>query len=279
MADEAQKLAERLAERASTRARSCASSADSVLGLVPVEFDEQLRARLQENLSRHSRLEQPLEGRRHAAVAVVVIDSDPVLHGDDPHPASEAEMAVIPGAEGADLDSLGLHGSVAGTAGGAAIILTRRATAMRAHAGQWALPGGRVEPGESALDAALRELHEELRLELGPESCSGTLDDYPTRSGYVITPVVLWAGGQPEMHPDPGEVRSVHRVSFGELCRADSPRFVTIPESDRPVVQIPIGGDLIHAPTGAVLLQFRRVAIEGVPERVHHYEQPVFAWR
>jgi hypothetical protein len=68
-------------------------------------------------------------------------------------------------------------------------------------------------------------------------------------------------------------------VAFSELCRPDSPRFVTIPESDRPVVQIPVGGDLIHAPTGAVLLQFRRVAIEGVPERVHEYEQPVFAWR
>jgi 8-oxo-dGTP pyrophosphatase MutT (NUDIX family) len=164
-------------------------------------------------------------------------------------------------------------------AGGAAVILTRRAAAMRAHAGQWALPGGRLEPGESALDAALRELHEELRLELNADALLGTLDDYPTRSGYVITPVVLWVSGQPEIHPDPGEVRSVHRVAFGELCRPDSPRFVSIPESDRPVVQIPIGGDLIHAPTGAVLLQFRRVAIEGVSERVDGYEQPVFAWK
>lgn len=240
----------------------------------PVPLDEQLRAALQENLRAHSRLEHPLEGRRHAAVAVVVTDSDPVLHGDDPLPASAAEMAAVPGTEGLDLD-----GSVAGTAGGAAVLLTRRATAMRAHAGQWALPGGRVEPGESALDAALRELHEELRLELGPHALIGILDDYPTRSGYVITPVVLWAGGQPDVDPDPGEVRSVHRVAFSELCRPDSPRFVSIPESDRPVVQIPIGGDLIHAPTGAVLLQFRRVAIEGVPERVDHYEQPVFAWR
>lgn len=240
----------------------------------PVRFDERLRARLHENVKAHARLEQPLEGRRHAAVAIVVIDSDPLLHGDDPYPASPAEMSAVPGAEG-----LGLDGSVAGTAGGAAVILTRRATAMRAHAGQWALPGGRLEPGESPLDGALRELHEELRLELGPQALIGILDDYPTRSGYVITPVVLWAGDRAEIHPDPGEVRSVHRVSFVELCRPDSPRFVRIPESDRPVVQIPVGGDLIHAPTGAVLLQFRRVAIEGVPERVHHYEQPVFAWK
>ena len=240
----------------------------------PVPFDDHLRASLQQNLRSHTRLEQPLDGRRHAAVAIVVIDSDPVLHGDDPYPATEAELSAVPGTEG-----LALDGSIAGTAGGAAILLTRRATAMRAHAGQWALPGGRLEPGESPLEGALRELHEELRLELGPESLVGSLDDYPTRSGYVITPVVLWAGGQPEIDPDQREVRSVHRVAFTELCRADSPRFVSIPESDRTVVQIPIGGDLIHAPTGAVLLQFRRVAIEGVPERVHHYEQPVFVWR
>jgi 8-oxo-dGTP pyrophosphatase MutT (NUDIX family) len=206
-------------------------------------------------------------------VAVVIIDSDPVRHGD-PLPATEAELSAIPGTEG-----LALDGRVAGTAGGAAVILTRRATAMRAHAGQWAFPGGRLEPGETAVDGALRELHEELGLELDGQALIGTLDDYPTRSGYVITPIVLWAGGQPEIEPDPGEVRSVHRVSFRELCRPDSPRFVSIPESDRLVVQIPIGGDLIHAPTGAVLLQFRRVCLEGVSERVHEYEQPVFAWK
>ncbi len=181
---------------------------------------------------------------------------------------------MIPGGAGR-----GSSGNVAGTAGGAAVLLTRRATAMRAHAGQWALPGGRIEPGETPLEAALRELREELGLEAGDESLIGVLDDYPTRSGYVITPLVLWVDGDPDLHPDPGEVRSVHRVAFAELCRPDSPRFVSIPESDRPVVQVPIGGDLIHAPTGAVLLQFRRVAIEGVSERVHHYEQPVFAWR
>ncbi len=239
-----------------------------------VRFDEHLRTALQTNLSSHVRLAQPLDGRRHAAVAVVVIDSDPDRHGEDPLSASTEEMSVIPGGAGR-----GSSGNVAGTAGGAAVLLTRRATAMRAHAGQWALPGGRIEPGETPLEAALRELREELGLEAGDESLIGVLDDYPTRSGYVITPLVLWVDGDPDLHPDPGEVRSVHRVAFAELCRPDSPRFVSIPESDRPVVQVPIGGDLIHAPTGAVLLQFRRVAIEGVSERVHHYEQPVFAWR
>ncbi len=240
----------------------------------PVSYSPELRASIRLNLEGHNRLSLPRGQLRHAAVAVVVLDSDALLHADDPNPATEEELTFIPGGAG-----LNLSGSVAGTAGGPAVLLTRRSSAMRAHAGQWALPGGRVESGETPLDAARRELHEELGLELGTEALLGTLDDYATRSGYVITPLVFWAGEEPELIPDPGEVRSVHRVAFSELCRSDSPRFVSIPESDRPVVQIPIGGDLIHAPTGAILLQFRRVALEGVPERVFHYEQPVFAWR
>jgi 8-oxo-dGTP pyrophosphatase MutT (NUDIX family) len=245
-----------------------------VPGVQPLRFGDDLRERLGGNLSTHERRPAALDGRRHAAVAVVVVDSDEVLHGEDDQPPGVGNLADIPGADGFELT-----GSVAGTAGGPAVLLTRRAGGLRAHAGQWALPGGRVDAGESPVDAALRELHEELDLHLTPAAVVGLLDDYPTRSGFVITPVVVWGGDDPPMRPNPAEVLSVHRVSFRELCRPDSPRFVTIPESDRPVVQVPVGGDLIHAPTGAVLLQFRRVAVEGVSERVDGYEQPVFAWR
>lgn len=241
---------------------------------VDLEFGDALRAHLTANLRRHDRLGLDLGGRRHAAVAVVVVDSDAEVHGVDRQPAGADALADIPGAE--DLD---LTGSVAGTAGGPAVLLTRRASRMRAHAGQWALPGGRIDAGETPVDAARRELEEELALAVPESALLGVLDDYPTRSGYVITPVVLWGGADPAMQPQPDEVASVHRIAFRELCRPDSPRFVAIPESDRPVVQVPIGGDLVHAPTGAVLVQFRRVAIEGTSERVVGYEQPVFAWR
>jgi len=239
-----------------------------------LSFGDEFRDRLAANLARHPRRAIELDGRRHAAVAVVVVDSDAVAHGDDPHPALPQEWGGIPGA-----DDYPLTGSVAGTAGGPAVLLTRRAATLRAHAGQWALPGGRVDIDEEPSRTALRELHEELGLVLDDDRCLGVLDDYPTRSGYVITPFVFWGGADPALAPDPSEVQSVHRISVHELCRPDSPRLVAIPESDRPVVQIPIGGDLIHAPTGAVLLQFRRVAVEGVTERVAHLEQPVFAWR
>ena len=126
----------------------------------------------------------------------------------------------------------------------------------------------------------MREVDEELGLPIDPSQVLGRLDDYATRSGFVITPIVVWGGADVELVPDPREVAHVLRVGLHELCRADSPRFVSIPESDRPVVQVPIGRDLIHAPTGAVLLQFRWVAIDGrAGARVNEFEQPVFAWR
>jgi 8-oxo-dGTP pyrophosphatase MutT (NUDIX family) len=226
------------------------------------------------HLERHTRHHVPLEGRRHAAVAIVVVDSDAERHGDDPHHVSLESLSVIPS------DITGLDGRLQGVAGGAAFLLCRRAARLNAHSAQWALPGGRLDAGESPEEAALRELDEELGVALPESSILGLLDDYPTRSGYVITPVVVWGGGELDLKPSPDEVLAAYRVGLHELCRDDSPRFVTIPESERPVVQVPLGGDLIHAPTGAVLVQFRWVAIDGrVDTRVHDFEQPVFAWK
>src|ERR1700729_1725789 len=70
-------------------------------------------------------------------------------------------------------------------AGGTALLLTLRAAGLRAHRSQWALPGGRCDAGETQIEAALRELHEELGLELKPDAVLGLLDDYPTSSGYL----------------------------------------------------------------------------------------------
>ena len=161
--------------------------------------------------------------------------------------------------------------------GGLGVLVTKRAERMRAHAGQWALPGGRLDPGEDAVDAAVREMHEELGLLADDDAVLGLLDDYPTRSGYVITPVVLWAGQIGRLRPNPDEVASVHVATLADLDV--EPRFVSIPESDAPVIQLPLFGHLIHAPTAAVLYQFREVALRGRTTRVAHLEQPVFAWR
>ncbi len=238
-----------------------------------LDFGEPLRMLLAANLAGHQPRRCPLEGRRLAAVAVIVVDSDAQRHGHDPGWETPARLDAIPGVEPGSLSGL-----VTGTAGGPAFLLTRRTARLNRHAGQWALPGGRVDPGEEPLAAAYREVTEELGLELPLVSLLGQLDDYPTRSGYVMRPYVLWGGADPELVADPNEVASIHRISLRELCRTDSPRLVTIPESDRPVIQLPIGGDLIHAPTAAVLYQFRLAALEGDSRACDHFEQPVFAW-
>ena len=167
----------------------------------------------------------------------------------------------------------------------ACFVITRRASGMRDHPGQWALPGGRMDPGESSAETALRETREEVGLALPPECVIGMLDDYPTRSGFVITPVVVWADGKPALDPNPDEVAEVYRIPLEVLEHPDVPRLRAIPESDRPVISVPISVPLlgldvhVHAPTAAILYQLREVALRGESTRVAHFEQPVFAWR
>ena len=147
-------------------------------------------------------------------MAIVVVDSEIGEDRIDPFPFEPEAMESIPGG------SRGLDGRMTDVSGGAAFVLCRRAAGLNRHASQWALPGGRVDDGESAEDAARRELDEELGVTLGPETVLGLLDDYPTRSGYVMTPVVLWGGGRLELRPDPGEVLAAYRVGLHDRRRA-----------------------------------------------------------
>lgn len=206
-------------------------------------FAESLRNSLRTSLAAfaHEELAAPATDLKHAAVAITIVESAP--------------------------------GS-----GEAGFLLTRRAKTLRGHAGQWALPGGRCDAGESAIEAALRELHEELGLSLAASDVLGTLDDYPTRSGYRITPVIAWAQDETALLPNPAEVASVHRIPVADVAHPDAVSFVSIAESERRVVRLRIADTHIHAPTAAILYQFGEL-LSGRMTRVADLEQPVFAWR
>ena len=210
----------------------------------PISFDtysDVLRLAMADNLSDFEACPQPLGQLRAAAVAIVLVE------GGDYSPA---------------------------------VLLTRRAQTLRAHSGQWALPGGRLDGDETASEAALRELHEEINLPLTPEAIIGIMDDYITRSGYLITPVVLWAGTDVSaLHPNPDEVASIHTVSLNELARPNAPHFDASPDSGQEILSMKLSVDQIYAPTAAFLYQFREVVIQGRSTRVLHYDQPRFAWR
>jgi len=161
----------------------------------------------------------------------------------------------------------------------AALILTKRATHLRRHAGQWALPGGRIDNDETPEETALRELAEEVGLQLTPADVLGRLDTFITRSGFAMTPVVVWAGEARKLVPDPAEVASIHRIPLSEFLRADAPMLEALEGSEHPVLKMPLGDNWIAAPTAALIYQFREVCLLGRDTRVAHYEQPTFAWK
>ena len=203
-------------------------------------FGSELRASIAGHLAAFDRRPVPVGDLRHAAVAVCVRPDDD---------------------------------------GNACFVLTRRAAGLRAHAAQWALPGGRLEDGETPVLAARREMLEEVGLAAGDADVLGELDDYQTRSGFVITPVVIWAGAPAPLVANQAEVAAIHVVPLAELDHEESPRLIEIPESDALVIQMHILDTWVHAPTAAVLLQFRDVGLRGLPTRVNHLEQPTWAWQ
>ena len=150
----------------------------------------------------------------------------------------------------------------------------QRSSNMSRHAGQMALPGGRLHEGETTEECAIRELHEELGLRVRSDDVVGLLDDFDTRSGFTITPVVIWTDAQTAgLQPSKFEVAELFVIAIPELRAAVSragPGQAFSLRFER--VQV-------FAPTAAILYQFSEVALDGREARVTDFYQPPFTHR
>jgi 8-oxo-dGTP pyrophosphatase MutT (NUDIX family) len=205
-----------------------------------LRYDGELRARLVANLAGFESEPLPDIDLPHAAVAIVVAD----------------DGAGVP-----------------------VFAFIRRGLDLRSNPGQYALPGGRLDDGETAPDAARRELEEEVGVQLPPDAVLGVLDDFRSGLGRSITPVVLWAGGPVELHPHPDEVHSAWLVPLSDLEHPEAPRWHEDPDGQGRVLRMHVRGEWINPPTAAVLYQFREVALHGRLVRVRDIATPKFTHR
>lgn len=198
-----------------------------------------LRARIEGHFSSFRRREIAPEGRRQAAVAIV-------LSPDQAGPS---------------------------------FLLTRRALHLRRNAGNYALPGGGMDPGEDAIAAALRETREEVGVDLPRESALGLLDDFLTLGNHVVTPVVLWTAAPVTLSPDPAEVHAAWFVPLSDLDHPRAPRRVRHPGGGPPILRMYARGGWVNPPTAAFLWQFREVCLHGRECRTDMIGQPAWTAR
>ncbi|HEX7884787.1 MAG TPA: CoA pyrophosphatase [Phenylobacterium sp.] len=193
-----------------------------------------LRARILSHLAAFERVTIATEGRRRAAVAIVL------------SPTPE----------------------------GPAFLLTRRALHMRRGAGNYALPGGNVDPGEDAIDTARRETDEELGVKLPRDAALGLLDDFVTLGGHVVTPVVFWTPEPVTVTPNPQEVHEAWLAPLADLDHPQAPRRVRHPDGGPAILRMFVLGSWVNPPTAAWLYQFREVCLHGRPCRTDDIGQP-----
>jgi 8-oxo-dGTP pyrophosphatase MutT (NUDIX family) len=152
----------------------------------------------------------------------------------------------------------------------------QRPSSMPMHASQMALPGGKLHAGETPDDCAIRELGEELGLHVDKEDILGRLDDFDTKSGFTITPIVVWSDADVKaLRPSKSEVGWLFPIGLDELREAaaassgdSSTRFsLKFPEVE------------VFPPTAAILYQFSEAALEGRACRVGDFYQPPFTHR
>lgn len=201
-----------------------------------IAWDAALRQRIQDNVSNFQRRTAVERGRRAGVAIVVMADDD----------------------------------------GEASLPLFMRTSGLSRHAAQMGLPGGRADDEESAVNAALRELEEELGIRLDSSAVLGQLDDFFTRSGFVITPIVVWSDVRATaLRPSPIEIEQLFIPSLADVHGAVAASDAGIAETFR----LNFSWGHVYAPTGALLYQFSEVGLDGRTTRVQDFYQPPFTWR
>lgn len=146
------------------------------------------------------------------------------------------------------------------------VLLIHRPEGMRAHPGQVAFPGGKLDPGEDAVAAALREAHEELAISAGDVRIIGATDRFVTGTGYDVTPVLALVPPDLPLVPNPAEVAAWFEAPLGFVLDPANHRqkerewFGKV----RPYIEIEWDGHRIWGITAAILANLaRRLAWHG----------------
>lgn len=138
---------------------------------------------------------------------------------------------------------------------GPGVLLIHRPSHMRAHPGQVAFPGGKLEPGENAIEAALREAEEELGIHAADVRVIGPTDKFRTGTGYDVTPVLARVPPDLPLDPNPAEVAEWFEAPFGfVLDRANQHhKSAVFRGAERSYIEIMWNGHRIWGVTAAII--------------------------
>jgi 8-oxo-dGTP pyrophosphatase MutT (NUDIX family) len=188
--------------------------------------------------------------------------------GDPPAGITEIAKVALPGASRPPAAVLC---ALFDQDGEAEVVLTRRAAGLRSHTSQVSFPGGRLDPGEEPVDAALREAKEEIGLDPAAVTVLGRLSTM--RTALNPAPIVPFVGalpGRPELRPNPAEVERAFTVPLAELSDPEVYReelWTFADGSERPMHFFELIGDTVWGATARMLYELLDLVLDASPDR------------